>query len=94
MSFFKKLFGGDKAPAAPAGPVKSLEHAGFTIHATPYAEGGQFQLCGVVEKEIDGVLRSHRFVRADRFANIEEAADFALVKGQQLIDQQGAAIFK
>ena len=94
MSFFKKLFGGSKEPVAPAGPVKTLEHAGFTIHATPYAEGGQFQLCGVVEKEIDGVLRSHRFVRADRFPSAGEAADFALVKGQQLIDQQGETIFK
>lgn len=94
MSFFKKLFGGSKEPAAPAGPVKSLEHAGFVIHATPYLEGGQYQLCGVVEKEIDGVLRSHRFVRADRFPGAEEAADFTLVKGQQLIDQQGDAVFK
>ncbi len=94
MSFLKSLFGGSKAPAAPAGPLKSLEHAGFTIHATPYQEAGQYQLCGVVEKEIDGVLRSHRFVRADRFPGAEEAADFALVKGQQLIDQQGETIFK
>jgi hypothetical protein len=94
MSFLKSLFGGKKEPAAPAGPLKSLEHAGFTIHATPYQEGGQYQLCGVVEKEIDGVLRSHRFVRADRFPAAEEAADFALVKGQQLIDQQGETIFK
>lgn len=94
MSFLKSLFGGSKAPAAPAGPVKSLEHAGFTIHATPYQEGGQYQLCGVVEKEIDGVLRTHRFVRADRFPSIDDAADFTLVKGRQLIDQQGETILK
>lgn len=95
MSFFKSLFGGkDKAPAAPAGPLKTIEHNGFTIHATPYQEGGQYQLCGVVEKEIGGELRTHRFVRADRFPGAQEAADFALVKGQQLVDQQGETIFK
>ncbi|CAN7599280.1 HlyU family transcriptional regulator [Bosea sp. LjRoot9] len=95
MSFLKSLFGlGGKASEAPAGPLKSIEHNGFTIHATPYQEGGQHQLCGVVEKEIDGELRQHRFVRADRFPGAEEAADFALVKGKQLVDEQGDALFK
>lgn len=94
MSFLKSLFGGKKEPAAPAGPVKTIEHNGFTIHATPYQDGGQYQLCGVVEKQVDGALRSHRFVRADRFPGIDEAADFTLVKGRQLVDQQGEAIFR
>jgi hypothetical protein len=95
MSFLKSLFGRkDAGPTAPAGPLKTIEHNGFTIHATPYPEGGQYQLCGVVEKEIDGVLRSHRFVRADRFPGVDEAADFTLVKGQQLVDQQGETIFR
>lgn len=95
MSFLKSLFGGRKtAEAKPAGPLKSIEHNGFTIHATPYQEGGQWQLCGVVEKTIDGELKSHRFVRADRFPAVAEATDFTLVKGQQLVDQQGEAIFR
>ena len=55
MSFFKSLFGGRKAEEEkPAGPVKSIEHNGFTIHATPYQDGGQYQLCGVIEKVVDG----------------------------------------
>ena len=95
MSFLKSLFGGRKpADDKPAGPVKSIEHNGFTIHATPYQEGGQWQLCGVVEKTVDGELKSHRFVRADRFPGVAEAADFTLVKGQQLVDQQGESIFR
>ncbi|HEY5796601.1 MAG TPA: HlyU family transcriptional regulator [Bosea sp. (in: a-proteobacteria)] len=95
MSFLKTLFGGRKAAEdKPAGPQKSIEHNGFTIHATPYQEGGQWQLCGVVEKTIDGELKSHRFVRADRFSGVAEATDFTLVKGQQLVDQQGEAIFR
>lgn len=95
MSFLKSLFGGgSKAEKPAAGPLKTLEHNGFTIHATPYQEGGQYQLCGVIEKQIDGELRSHRFVRADRFPGAAEAADFTLVKGRQLIDEQGDALFK
>lgn len=88
MSFFKKLFGGGGA-AAEAKPVKSAEHKGFTIEARPYKEGGQFQLAGVISKEIDGVRKEHKYVRADRFTSIDEAAEIALVKGRQIIDEQG-----
>lgn len=94
MSFLKSLFGRREAkPAGPAAPLKSTEYKGFTIHATPFAEGGQQQLAGVIEKEIDGELRSHRFIRADRFPGAEEAADFAIVKARQLIDEQGERLF-
>ncbi|MFC5508842.1 MULTISPECIES: HlyU family transcriptional regulator [Hyphomicrobiales] len=95
MSFLKKLFGGGQAAEAkPTGPAKTIEHNGFTIHATPYQEGGQWQLCGVVEKTIEGELKSHRFVRADRFPGKDEAVDFTLVKGQQLVDQAGESVFR
>lgn len=93
MSFWKKVFGGSADPATPAQPLKSTEHKGFTIHATPYQEGGQYQLCGTVEKEIDGVRKTHRFIRADRFPNADEAVGFTLLKGQQLIDEKGEGVF-
>ena len=94
MSFLKSLFGlGAKTEAKHAGPLKTIEHNGFTIHATPYAEGGQHQLCGVIEKSVGGELKSHRFVRADRFTGQDEAVEFTLLKGRQLIDQEGDALF-
>ena len=93
MSFFKKLFGGGGTAAAPK-PVKSAEHKGFNIEARPYKEGGQFQLAGVISKEIDGTRKEHAYVRADRFTSLEEAADIALVKGRQIIDEQGENIFR
>ena len=93
MSFFKKLFGGGGAATAPKS-VKSAEHKGFTIEAQPYKEGGQFQLAGVISKEIDGVRKEHKYVRADRFTSIDEAAEIALVKGRQIIDEQGENIFR
>jgi hypothetical protein len=88
MSFFKKLFGGGGEAAAPKA-ARSAEHKGFTIEARPYKEGGQFQLAGVISKEIDGVRKEHKYVRADRFTSLEEAAEIALVKGRQIIDEQG-----
>ena len=94
MSFFKKLFGGGVTPekAAP-GPVASAEHDGFTIHATPYEEQGQWQMCGVIEKDIAGERKSHRFVRADRFPTREQAGEFTISKARQIIDQMGERVF-
>lgn len=92
MSFLKRLFGGSAALREEA-PAAAEEHAGFTIRATPYQEGGQWQMCGVIEKEIGGELKSHRFVRADRFPGKEEAVQFTLAKARQIIDQTGDKVF-
>jgi hypothetical protein len=97
MSFLKRLFGGggsdEKAPAGPAAPAKQVEHKGYVISATPYKEGGQFQTCGVVSKEIDGVTKEHKFIRADRFAGLDDAVEVSLKKGMQLVDEQGDKLF-
>ena len=97
MSFLKRLFGlggQSEAPAAAAKPAREIEHKGFTIAATPYkADGGQYQTCGVVSKEINGVRKEHRFVRADRFGALDDAVDISLKQGQQIVDEQGEGIF-
>jgi hypothetical protein len=96
MSFLKRLFGGGSGNGEESGekPVGSaLEYNGFTIRATPYKAEGQFQTCGVISKEIDGVVKEHRFVRADRFASQSDAADMALTKGQQIVNEQGDRMF-
>ena len=95
MSFLKKLFGGGSAETgAAAAPVKSVEYNGFTIRAAPYKSEGQFQTAGVIEKEVGGVHKEHKFIRADRFASIDDAADFAIAKGRQIVDEQGERIFR
>jgi hypothetical protein len=99
MSFLKSLFGlggkGESAgdPAA-AKAVKEIEHKGFTVRAAPFQEGGQYQTAGSVVKVVDGVEKEHRFIRADRFASIDAAADVALAKGRQIIDEQGEKLFR
>ena len=98
MSFWKSLFGRkpETAGAAAAAPkaVKEIEHKGFTIRAVPYKEGGQFQTAGTIAKEIGGILKEQRFVRVDRFTSLDEAADFSLLKGRQIVDEQGDGVFK
>lgn len=95
MSFLKRLFGGGDAAKQPdaAAVAAETEYGGFVIQATPFREEGQFQTCGVIAKQVNGVRREHRFIRADRFASRDDAADNALRKGRQLVDEQGERLF-
>ena len=92
MSFWKSLFGGG-APKAEK-PAPREDYNGYTIEAKPFAEGGQFQLAGRITKTIDGAVKEHSFVRADRFSSMEDAESFTFVKARQIIDQSGDKIFK
>ncbi|MGE0752261.1 MAG: HlyU family transcriptional regulator [Variibacter sp.] len=90
MSFLKKLFGlGTPAADESGKPAasQSIEYNGFTIRAEPYKEGGQYQTAGVIAQEIDGVMKEHRFVRADRYAALDDAVAFTLTKGKQIVDE-------
>ncbi len=87
MSLWKKLFGSGEA--APPVSTKSLEYKGYLIEARPFKDGGQFQLAGRITK--DG--KEHNFIRADKFTDMESAADTALAKGQLIIDQMGDRMF-
>lgn len=97
MSFLKSLFGigggKEEASSGPGATAKEAEHKGFIIRATPYKDGGQFQTAGTIVKEIEGQVKEYKFVRADRFSTIEEAADLSLSKGRQIIDEQGERMF-
>ena len=92
MSFWKKLFGGSGGSAVePAG--EPVDYKGFSIRATPFSEGGQYQTCGVISKEIADEVKEHRFIRADRFASKDDAIETTLRKARQVIDEQGERIF-
>lgn len=94
MSFFRKLFGGGSRPA---GQIESagnpVDYKGYTIKPTPFQEDGQYQTCGLISKEIDGALKEHRLIRADRFPSLDDATETTLRKARQVIDEQGDRIF-
>lgn len=91
MSFLKKLFGlgGSEGTAESGRPAasESIEYNGFRIRAEPYKDGGQYQTAGVIAQKVDGVVKEHRFVRADRYAVLEDAVAFTLAKGKQIVDE-------
>ncbi|MDH7798621.1 MULTISPECIES: HlyU family transcriptional regulator [unclassified Beijerinckia] len=87
MSLLKKLFGIGGASERPAAPTQEIEHNGFTIRATPFENGGRYQLCGIIVGS-DGV--EEKFIRADAFGSLEEAVDMTFFKGKQIIDLRNA----
>jgi hypothetical protein len=94
MSFLKKLFGlgGGDDTAAPSSARE--DYKGYAIVAAPYPAEGQYQVAGLITKDVDGVHKEHKFVRADRFASKDEATSFSLVKARQIIDQNGDRVFE
>jgi hypothetical protein len=94
MSFFKNLFGGGgggESAAPQASPGE--DYKGFTIRATPMPVGSEFQLAGMIEKEIGGELKSYKFVRADRMSSRDDAVSLALGKAKLIVDEQGDKMF-
>jgi hypothetical protein len=91
MSFWSALFGSRTAPAKAADPV---EYKGFTIRAAPYKNNGNYQTAGTIEREIGGVRKEHRFIRADAYAAYDDAVTFTVNKARQIIDLQGDKIFE
>jgi hypothetical protein len=92
MSFWKSWFGGG-SEAAPA-PAAREDYNGYAIEAAPYSAEGQYQVAGMISKDIDGARKEHKFIRADRFASRDEAASFSVTKAKQIIDQSGDRIFE
>ena len=94
MSFLKKLFGGGNGgePGAPR-VLDTQEYKDFKIRAIEMKAGSEFQLCGEIEKEIDGETKVHQFIRADRLSSADQAAETALSKARQIIDEQGDRLF-
>jgi hypothetical protein len=92
MSFWKSLFGSSSGASAQVESAPE-EYKGFTIRAAPFKDGGKYQTSGVIEKEVDGVRKEHRFIRADSHPSLEEATAFTQSKARQMIDLMGERIF-
>jgi hypothetical protein len=93
MSFWSALFGKPDANESAAKAADPIEYNGYVIRPAPYKSEGQFQTAGTIEKEIEGVRKEHRFVRADRYAVYDDAVNFTANKARQIIDLQGDRIF-
>jgi hypothetical protein len=89
--FLSKLFGGKGGSAEKV--EAAVEYRGHQIRPAPMAVGGQFQVAGYIEKEIGGVLKSYRFIRVDKHPSRDDSIALILMKGQQIVDEQGDRIY-
>ena len=86
---WRRLAGGGRADA----DAEPVEYNGYRIRPAPYPRNGQFQTCGIIEKEVSGEVQEHRFVRAETHPSREAALAFSIAKAKQLIDEQGERLF-
>ena len=91
MSFWSALFGGGGPKAATVSDP--VEYKGYVIVATPYKNNGHYQTAGTIAREIGGVRKEHRFIRADAYASYDDAVTFTMNKARQIVDLQGERMF-
>jgi hypothetical protein len=92
--FLRKLVGGgDEDAAAEEVAGAAVEYNGFSITPTPRKQGGQWLTVGVVSKQFPEGEKQQQFIRAETHPSREDAESFAIVKGKQIIDEQGDRLF-
>lgn len=98
MSFFSKLFGfSSQNTEEPKSKDEPVMYEGYAIVPSPdKADSGQWRLSGYIKKlneNPDDPEMERFFLRADTFPTREEAVEFTVRKGRQIIDEQGKRLF-
>ena len=88
-ALWARLFGRENGEAG----GQAIEYNGYRVRPAPYRRNGQYQTCGVIEKEVGGQLKEHRFIRAEMHPSREAAIAFSITKAQQIIDERGERLF-
>lgn len=91
MSLLSKLFGSRAKPAPTGYPPEVYKD--FIITPTPMPDGPRFRLSARIEKDIDGLRKSHLLVRADTIDDETTAVASSVAKAKRMIDEQGDRLF-
>jgi hypothetical protein len=89
-AFFQRISGGAGGDEA---QLPAVEYQGYRIRPAPYRTEGRYQTAGVIEKDGPDGTRTQRFIRAETHTSQDEAAEFAIAKGKQIIDERGDRLF-
>ena len=90
-SLWRQLSGSSERDDARA--ADTVEYEGHRIRPSPFRRNGQYQTAGVIEREVAGETRQHRFVRAESHPTWEGAIEFTIAKAKQIIDERGPRVF-
>lgn len=94
LDSIRNLFGGGSATTPPQSANEPDAYKDCLIYAEPIAEGGQWRLAGRIVPAAGEAAKEHKFIRADIFSNRDEVEAATLRKARQIIDEQGAALFR
>ncbi|KJS18578.1 MAG: transcriptional regulator [Hoeflea sp. BRH_c9] len=94
LDSIRNLFGGGASANPPQAANEPDSYKDCLIYAEPIAEGGQWRLAGRIVQAQGEDAREHKFIRADIFSNRDEVEAATLRKARQIIDEQGAALFR
>jgi hypothetical protein len=64
------------------------------IQPAPRKQGAQWLTAGTISKDGPDGRREVEFIRSDMFAARDDAETCALMKGRQIIDEQGDSVFE
>jgi len=93
LDSLRSLFGaGSASPQQPTSEPDSYKDC--LIYAEPMAEGGQWRVAGRIVQGEGEAAKEHKFIRADIFSSRDEVEAATLRKARQIIDEQGAALFR
>jgi hypothetical protein len=97
MSILSRLLsiftGGSSSQSAAKPMAEPQTYKDCLIHAEPMREGSQYRLAGRIQRTVDGRVLERKFIRADVFTSLDDALDCTFRKAQQIIDQNGPALF-
>ena len=95
LGLLKKLFGGGGSGGGDGETHQGdpVEYEGYTVTPCPMKEPQGWRVSGTVTREVDGELKTHRFIRADVYFNLDDTLATTLAKGKRLVDEQGDRLF-
>ncbi|MBD1572509.1 transcriptional regulator [Vibrio sp. S17_S38] len=91
MGLFSKLF--TRTKKVEKALVEAVEYNGFLIYADSVSEGSQYRVAGRITKEVEGEIKTHRFIRSDVLGSQNDANQLMLKKAKLFIDQSGSTVF-
>lgn len=91
-----RWFGRSPAGARSSAPASDdpIEYKAYRIAPAPIAEGQVWRVAGEISLEVDGIRKTHRFIRADTLPDRDSAVQTMILKARLLIDQQGDRLFQ
>lgn len=92
FDFLRKL--GSGAGTETSSSEEKVEYNGYAIVPEPQKEAGGWRIQGTISREVEGVVKSHTFIRADIYPGRDDAISTTISKAKRIVDEQGDRMFR